>query len=63
MVIIYCLFCDNHSIYIAAEDWTFILVFTYSCNCICCLIVCGVSFIVFVDLCAVFCLCVVCYFV
>jgi hypothetical protein len=35
----------------------------YSCNCICCLIVCGVSFIVCVDLCAVFCLSVVCYFV
>jgi hypothetical protein len=30
---------------------------------ICCLIVCGVSFIVCVDLCAVFCLSVVCYFV
>jgi hypothetical protein len=35
----------------------------YSCNCICCLIVCGVSFIVCVDLCVVFCLSVVCYFV
>jgi hypothetical protein len=37
----------------------------YSCNCICCLIGYGVSFIVCVDLCAVFCLsgvlfCVIC---
>jgi hypothetical protein len=33
----------------------------YSCNCICCLIVWGVSFIVCVDLCAVFCLSVMCF--
>jgi hypothetical protein len=38
--------------------------FHCSCNCICIVfIVCSVSFIVCVDLCAVFCLSVVCYFV
>jgi hypothetical protein len=40
----------------------YIIKLIYSCNCICCFIVCSVSFIVRVVLCAVFCLSVVCYF-
>jgi hypothetical protein len=48
-----------------------IYLFKCNCNCVCCscnricivFILCSVSFIAFVDLCAVFCLSVVCYFV